>query len=131
MNQFNVRTSGTLEFIDITTEVQNIIDGSGVKQGVCHIYIPHTTAAITINEHADPSVVEDITTVLEKIIPASGNYRHVEGNSAAHVKASLFGSNQTVIIEDGKLVLGTWQGIFFCEFDGPRKRQVLVKVVSD
>ncbi len=131
MNQLNIRTSKTTEFIDVTAQVQSMVDANGVKQGVCYVYVPHTTAAITINEHADPTVVEDITTALEKMVPASNNYLHAEGNSAAHVKASLFGSNQTVIIEDGKLALGTWQGIFFCEFDGPRNRQVLVKVVSD
>jgi secondary thiamine-phosphate synthase enzyme len=107
------------------------VEASGVKSGVCHIFVPHTTAAILVNEHADPSVVGDIDAQLEIMAPQHKNYRHVEGNSPAHIKASLLGDSRTLFIEDGKLVLGTWQGIFFCEFDGPRNRSVLVKVLAD
>lgn len=130
MYRLNLRTAQTVEFTDITGEVQHIVEASGVKDGICHIYIPHTTAGVTVNEHADPSVVKDICMALERIVSRKDNYRHSEGNSPAHIKASLFGSSQTVFIEKGKLVLGTWQGIFFCEFDGPRDRTVLVKAMS-
>jgi secondary thiamine-phosphate synthase enzyme len=102
-----------------------------VKSGICVVYVPHTTAGIIINEHADPSVVEDIAAQLEIMAPQRGNYRHVEGNSAAHIKASLIGSSATVIIEGGEMALGTWQGIFFGEFDGPRNRHVLVKIIAE
>jgi secondary thiamine-phosphate synthase enzyme len=108
-----------------------LVRESGIKQGVCHAFVPHTTAAVTINENADPDVPRDILAALDRIVPLAGNYRHAEGNSAAHVKASLFGSSQTVLIEDGSLILGTWQSIFFCEFDGPRTRKVLVKLIAD
>ena len=125
-----VRTSSKTELIDITRSVQGAIQKSGAKEGICHIYVPHTTAGITINENADPSVLEDILMQLNKIVPSQDRYRHMEGNSPAHIKASLVGSSQVVFIEAGKLVLGTWQGIFFCEFDGPRSRQVYVKVIK-
>ncbi len=125
-----VRTSSKTELIDVTPSVQGAIQKSGVKEGVCYIYVPHTTAGITINENADPSVVEDILMQLNKIVPFQDRYRHMEGNSAAHIKASLLGFSQVVFVETGKLVLGTWQGIFFCEFDGPRNRQVYVKVIQ-
>ena len=101
-----------------------------MKSGICHVFTPHTTAAITINENADPDVPKDIIMKLDKIIPLNDNYRHIEGNSAAHIKSSLVGASEMVIIENGNLVLGTWQSIFFCEFDGPRTRKVLVKLVS-
>lgn len=130
MYRINIQTGKQVEFIDITDEIQHLVDISNVKEGVCYIFVPHTTAAVTINEHADPSVMEDITLALEKIVPRSGNYRHGEGNSPAHIKAGLFGSSQTVFIEKGQLVLGTWQGIFFCEFDGPRHRSVMVKIIT-
>jgi secondary thiamine-phosphate synthase enzyme len=120
-----------VELQDITSEVRNIIEKSGVASGVCHILVPHTTAGIMVNEHADPSVAEDIASQLEEIVPRHRNYRHLEGNSPAHIKASLLGDSRTLFIEDGKLVLGTWQGIFFCEFDGPRSRHVMVKIVAD
>jgi secondary thiamine-phosphate synthase enzyme len=125
-----VRTSSKTEFIDITRSVQGAIQKSGVQEGICHVYVPHTTAGITINENADPSVVEDILMQLNKIVPFQDRYRHMEGNSPAHIKASLVGFSQVVFVETGKLVLGTWQGIFLCEFDGPRNRQVYVKVVK-
>jgi secondary thiamine-phosphate synthase enzyme len=127
---FEVRTSSQTEFIDITRSVQEVLKKTGVEDGICIIFIPHTTAAVTINENADPSVVQDIVMELNKIIPFKDQYRHMEGNSPAHIKASLVGSSQIVFIESGKLVLGTWQGIFFCEFDGPRNRKVHVKVMK-
>ncbi|OGQ13442.1 MAG: hypothetical protein A2026_03435 [Deltaproteobacteria bacterium RBG_19FT_COMBO_46_12] len=127
---FPVETSTQTELIDVTDSVREIVKKVGVEDGVCIVFIPHTTAAITINENADPSVVQDILMELNKIVPFKDQYRHMEGNSPAHIKASLVGGSQTVLIESGKLVLGTWQGIFFCEFDGPRNRKVYVKVIS-
>jgi len=130
LHTFQVKTSKQNEFIDITGSVQEAAQKTGVEDGVCIIYVPHTTAAITINENADPSVPKDIVMELSKIVPLEDQYHHPEGNSAAHIKASLLGSSQTVLIESGKLALGTWQGIFFCEFDGPRNRKVYVKVMK-
>jgi len=117
--------------IDITALIVGEVRKSVIKDGICHLFVPHTTAAITINENADPDVPRDILTVLDRLVPISDNYRHTEGNSAAHVKASLFGPSQTVFIKEGGLVLGTWQSIFFCEFDGPRSRRVSVKLTAD
>lgn len=128
---FQVKTSIQTELIDITRSVQEAVKKTGVKDGICIIFIPHTTAAVTINENADPSVVQDILMELNKMVPFKDQYRHMEGNSPAHIKASLVGCSEMVIVESGKLVLGTWQGIFFCEFDGPRNRKVHVKVISD
>jgi secondary thiamine-phosphate synthase enzyme len=130
MYQLNIRTSAAVDFREITDDVQKVVDSSGTRDGVCYIYIPHTTAALTINEHADPSVIEDISAVMDKLVPQQGSYRHGEGNTPAHVKASLFGSSQVVFIEAGKLILGTWQGIFLCEFDGPRTRTVLITILT-
>jgi len=127
---FQVRTSAQTEFIDITRPVQEAIKKAGVEDGICFIFIPHTTAAVTINENADPSVVQDIIMELNKIVPSKDQYHHLEGNSPAHIKASMLGCSQMVFVESGKLVLGTWQGIFFCEFDGPRNRKVHVKAIS-
>jgi len=127
---FQVRTSKKTEFIDMTRSVQEAVQKTGLKDGVCILFIPHTTAAVTINENADPSVVQDIVTELNKIVPFEDRYQHMEGNSPAHIKASLVGCSQVVFIESGKLVLGTWQGIFFCEFDGPRNRSVYVEVLK-
>ena len=127
---FPVETSTQTELIDVTDSVREIVKKVGVEDGVCIVFIPHTTAAITINENADPSVLQDILMELNKIVPFKDQYRHMEGNSPAHIKASLVGGSQTVLIESGKLVLGTWQGIFFCEFDGPRNRKIYVKVIS-
>ncbi len=127
---FQVKSSGRTEFIDITHPVEETVQASGVKNGVCFVFTPHTTAAVTINENADPSVTQDILRMLNKVIPFEGPYQHIEGNSSAHIKSSLFGCSKTVFVESGKLVLGTWQGIFFCEFDGPRNRKVYVKVVK-
>ena len=126
---FQVTTSTRTEFIDITRSVQEAVKKTGVEDGICIVFVPHTTAAVTINENADPSVVHDIVMELNKIIPFKDQYHHSEGNSPAHIKASLVGCSEIVFVESGKLVLGTWQGIFFCEFDGPRNRKVHVKVM--
>jgi secondary thiamine-phosphate synthase enzyme len=131
IHKVDIKTNSSVEFQEITDKVRDIVVRSGVKSGVCHVFVPHTTAGVMINEHADPSVVEDIAAQLDLMVPQHRNYRHLEGNSPAHIKASLIGSSQTLFIEDGNLVLGTWQGIFFCEFDGPRNRSVLVKIVAD
>ncbi len=131
MQTFSIRSSKQTELIDITRMVQEAVQKVGVKEGLCVIFIPHTTAAVTINENADPSVPRDILMELNKIIPFEDRYQHTEGNSAAHIKSSLVGCSQTLLIDSGRLLLGTWQGIFFCEFDGPRNRQVHVKVVAD
>ncbi len=124
MTSFAVTTSRRSEFIDITPEVQKALDRAGLKEGLVTVFVPHTTAGITINEGADPSVQEDIINSLNQVIPFKGAYRHVEGNAPAHIKASLMGSSVTVLVEQGRLLLGTWQAIFFCEFDGPRSRKV-------
>lgn len=128
---FQVRTSTRTEFINVSRPVQEAVKKAGVEDGICIIFVPHTTAGVTINENADPSVVQDMIMELNKIVPFQDPYRHREGNSPAHIKASLVGSSQIVFVESGKLVLGTWQGIFFCEFDGPRNREVHVKVIPD
>lgn len=126
---FSVSTNNRTEMVDITSNVQEIIQDSKQQDALCTIFIPHTTAGITINENADPSVHTDILTELNKIVPFDDNYSHTEGNSSAHIKSSMIGSSINVIIEDGKLKLGTWQGIYFCEFDGPRTRKVWVKII--
>jgi secondary thiamine-phosphate synthase enzyme len=129
MDEINIRTNVQVEMIDITKAVQSVIDEKKMESGLCIIFTPHTTAAITINENADPDVPRDIISALEKTVPKNANYKHGEGNSPAHVKSSLVGASETVLIENGKLVLGTWQSLFFCEFDGPRSRKALVKVI--
>jgi len=130
IREISVSTGSRVEFIDITDRVEGIVRDSRVSSGVCYIYAPHTTAAITINENADPSVRRDIISELGKIVPFEDNYSHYEGNAAAHIKSSLIGPSEVVLVEGGKLLLGTWQGIYFCEFDGPRRRRVIVKVVE-
>jgi secondary thiamine-phosphate synthase enzyme len=130
MKIIEVKTQAREELVDITARVKEELTSSGIKAGICYVYIPHTTAAVTINENADPSVKEDILMTLKKIVPDSLPYRHSEGNSPGHVKASLIGSSIKVIIDEGQLALGTWQGIFFCEFDGPRNRRVFITVTS-
>jgi secondary thiamine-phosphate synthase enzyme len=120
----NVKTGAKTEMADITADVQQAVKKAGVQNGAVTVYVPHTTAAVTINESADPSVKADIMMVLNQIVPWEAGYRHLEGNSAAHVKATLVGASELIIIDNGRLVLGTWQGIFFCEFDGPRQRKV-------
>lgn len=131
MDHFTVRTRARFEMIDITKEILSIVKKSGVENGVCHVFVLHTTAAVTINEKADPDVPKDILMELDKIVPLNDAYRHLEGNSAAHIKASLLGPSEIILVEGGALVLGTWQSVFFCEFDGPRTRRVGVKCVSD
>lgn len=128
VKEFFVRTNQQVEFAKITPRVQELVNESEITEGVCHIYIPHTTAGITINEGADPDVVRDMTNELNKIVPFEDDYHHREGNSAAHIKTSMMGSSVTTIIQNGKLLLGTWQAIFLCEFDGPRTRRVLVRI---
>jgi secondary thiamine-phosphate synthase enzyme len=125
-----VRTGSKTELIDFTDRVQQVVAESGVVEGLCHVFVPHTTAGVTINENADPSVKTDILMVLNKIISDRESYRHGEGNSPAHIKASLMGPQLTVLVSRGRLLLGTWQGIYFCEFDGPRHRKVHVKVTE-
>ena len=131
MDKLDIKTSDRVEFQDITRRVAEAVSKSGVKNGVCYLFSLHTTAGLTVNEHADPDVVTDIIEQLDKMVPQHDRYRHREGNSPAHIKAGLMGDSETILIEDGRLVLGTWQGVFFCEFDGPRNRSVLVKVVPD
>ena len=127
--EYSVATKSHAEFINIDHYVQQAIDESGVKEGLCHVFVPHTTAGVTINENADPSVVTDFLKIMNKVIPPDDNYIHLEGNSAAHVKSSLVGCSESVIIESGRPKLGTWQSVFFCEFDGPRRRKVWIKIV--
>lgn len=126
-----VRTDGRTEFLDLTRLIQAAVQESGIQEGLCHLFVPHTTAAVTINENADPSVKADILMVLNKIISDHEPYRHLEGNSPAHIKASLIGPQLTLMVSGGRLVLGTWQGVYFCEFDGPRSRRLHLKIVAD
>lgn len=130
IHTLEVKTAGSTELIDISSLIQELLNKHGPMDGVCYIYVPHTTAGVTINENADPSVQHDILLVLNKIIRPDEPYRHAEGNSPAHVKATLTGSSATVLVENGRLVLGTWQGIYFCEYDGPRRRRVHVKFIK-
>ncbi|MBN2460747.1 MAG: YjbQ family protein [Candidatus Cloacimonetes bacterium] len=126
--QLDVPTRKKEQFIDITAQVARLVKETGFKNGFITLFVPHTTAAVTINESADPAVVEDIISVLHRLIPQHGEYHHHEGNSAAHIKSSLVGCSQELLLKDGVLLLGTWQGIFFCEFDGPRTRKLLVGI---
>ncbi len=128
IQRIGVRTSARNQFVDITHDVQDAVKSSGVTDGVCSVYVPHTTAGVTINENADPNVTRDMIDILASLVPQSPEYKHAEGNSDAHVKASMMGSSVTVFVEGGKLVLGTWQAIYFAEFDGPRSREVYVRV---
>lgn len=127
----NVKSRSRTEFIDITDTVEGVLKETGILSGICTLFIPHTTAAVTINEGADPSVKRDIQTLLNRVVPFEGDYHHREGNSSAHIKSTLIGISETVFVDEGKLALGTWQSIFFCEFDGPRHRRVALKFVSD
>lgn len=130
IKEISVKTSSRVELIDITHLVEKVVSESKVKSGLCAIFVPHTTAAVTINENADPSVRRDIIAELNKIVPFDDNYSHLEGNAAAHIKASIIGSSETILVDGGSLVLGTWQGIYFCEFDGPRNRKVIIKTIE-
>jgi len=128
MQEIEVSTTEQVQFIDITNKVQVIVNSEKNENGICTIFIPHTTAAVTINENADPDVSADMIKEINKIIPFQDNYLHFEGNSAAHIKSSLIGASETVIIENGRMKLGRWQGVYFCEFDGPRRRKVWINV---
>ena len=131
VQKLSLNTKTRVEFQNITGLVQDVVSSSGIRNGLCYIFVPHTTAAITVNEQADPDVVADIIAQLDALVPQRGKYRHSEGNAAAHIEASLLGSSETLMVENSRLFLGTWQGIFFCEFDGPRSRSVLVKVIAE
>lgn len=126
-----VKTNKPVEMIDITSKVQNIIESEGVEDGICTVFIPHTTAGVTINENADPDVTRDMLMEMNKIVPLEDGYRHMEGNSAAHIKSSMMGFSETIIIKEGRLLLGTWQGIYFCEFDGPRNRKTMINIIIE
>jgi len=128
MEEISISTSKRIEFIDITSKIRKAIEASGVKDGICVVYCPHTTAGLTINENADPDVIQDIKDKLNELVPAGVGYRHIEGNADSHIKSSLVGNTVHLIVNNGRLMLGTWQGIFFCEFDGPRTRKVWVAV---
>ena len=131
LHTLTVRTGSRTELLDLTSRIEDLVRASGVSEGLCHLFVPHTTAGVTINENADPSVQADILMVLNKVISDREAYRHSEGNSPAHVKSSLVGPQLTVLVNDGRLLLGTWQGIYFCEFDGPRTRKLYVKITAD
>jgi secondary thiamine-phosphate synthase enzyme len=131
MFEIPVKSQKRNQLIDITDEVQRRVSDSGAKNGIAHIYVPHTTAAITVNENADPTVQTDVATFLERLVPRDADFQHTEGNSDAHMKSSLVGCHISVFVSNGKIALGTWQGIFFCEFDGPRSRKVLMKIIPD
>mgnify|MGYP002855598113 CR=1 FL=1 len=127
--RFTLKTDAHTQMTDITGSVQDIISASGITDGLCVVYVPHTTAAVTVNENADPDVQKDIMTELGKVIPWEDGYRHCEGNAAAHLKASLMGFSETLIVHEGRLLLGTWQAVYFLEYDGPRTRSVYVKLM--
>ncbi len=129
MKEIAVRTTNHTQFVNIDREVEKAIAESGVKDGICHVFVPHTTAGVTINENADPDVTADIIHALERTVPWKGNYAHSEGNAAAHVKASMMGFSQTVPIRSGRLAFGTWQSLYFCEFDGPRTRKIWIQCI--
>lgn len=130
MDEISVKTGSRTEMTDITAQVDRVLKNSGIQNGICTIFTPHTTAAITINENADPDVPRDILKEVNTVIPFDDGYAHMEGNSAAHIKSSLFGCSETVIVKNGSLALGTWQSVFFCEFDGPRNRKVWIEIIS-
>jgi len=127
----HVKTARRTEWVNITTEVNRCVAASGVSAGVCHLYIPHTTAGVTINEGDDPDVARDMEEAFDRMVPRDAGYKHYEGNSDSHIKATIVGCSQSVSIENGRLRLGRWQAIFFCEFDGPRNREVHVKILPD
>ncbi|MGB2782411.1 MAG: secondary thiamine-phosphate synthase enzyme YjbQ [Atribacterota bacterium] len=129
LKEITIQTNTQTQILDITAQVQKVVEDSGIAEGLCCVFVSHTTAGVTINENADPSVKHDILMELNKIIPFNDNYSHLEGNSAAHIKASIIGSSVNVPVKNNNLLLGTWQGICFCEFDGPRRRKVYVKIV--
>lgn len=126
-----VKTERRTQLLDVTAQVQKAVSTAKIVNGICYLYVPHTTAGIAINECADPDVARDIEGALDRLIPKTGPFRHCEGNSDSHIKSVLVGGSQTVFVEEGRLALGRWQGIFFCEFDGPRERKLVVKVTSE
>jgi secondary thiamine-phosphate synthase enzyme len=128
MQTLRVKTARRTQLVDVTVAVERVVAAAGVASGVCYVYVPHTTAGVMINEHADPDVASDLEGVFDRLVPRSGPYRHAEGNTDSHAKAVMVGASQVIFVEDGKLVLGTWQGIFLCEFDGPRERKIFVRV---
>ncbi len=128
---FDVRTSSSMEFVDISADVIQFVKSSGIQDGIVLVYTPHTTAAITVNENADPSVKYDMTKFFSKLVPQESWFRHMEGNSPSHIMSSLISPSQSFILNNGSLILGTWQGIFFCEFDGPRSRKFYVKILPE
>jgi secondary thiamine-phosphate synthase enzyme len=130
-HMIRVRTSRRTELKNVTTEIESVVRDSGCAEGVCHLYVPHTTAGILVNEGDDPAVTRDIESALDRLIPHAANYTHAEGNSDSHIKTALVGSSQSIFIENGHLALGRWQSIFFAEFDGPRTRDVRIKIVPD
>ena len=129
LKEITIKTNIQIQILDITAQVQKVVRESGIIEGLCCVFVPHTTAGVTINENADPSVKQDIVMELNKIIPFYDNYSHLEGNSAAHIKASIIGSSVNIPVKNNYLILGTWQGICFCEFDGPRTRKYFVKII--
>jgi secondary thiamine-phosphate synthase enzyme len=131
MEVLKVKTGRRTQLLDVTGAVERAVAESGVATGVCYLFVPHTTAGVTINEHADPDVASDLERVFDRLVPHSGPYRHAEGNTDSHAKAVMVGASQMIFVEEGKLSLGTWQGVFLCEFDGPRERQIWVRVVDD
>jgi secondary thiamine-phosphate synthase enzyme len=130
MEVLRVKTGRRTQLVDVTEQVERAVAAAGVDSGVCHVYVPHTTAGVMINEHFDPDVATDLEGVFERLVPRAGAYRHAEGNSDSHAKAALTGTSQMIFVEQGKLALGQWQGVFFCEFDGPRERKLWVKVIG-
>lgn len=131
MKKFSIQTRSRTDFVKIDHQVAELVRDCGIQKGIVTVFIPHTTAGVTINENADPEVMTDMELVLDRIVPWNGGYNHFEGNTAAHVKASMMGSSAQVIVSDGQLQLGTWQSLYFCEFDGPRTRQVWVKGIAE
>jgi secondary thiamine-phosphate synthase enzyme len=128
METLRVKTNRRTQLVDVTNEVQRVVAKSGVNDGMCHVFVPHTTAGVMINEHADPDVASDLEGIFDRLVPHRGPYRHAEGNTDSHAKAVMVGASQVIFVEHGKLALGTWQGVFLCEFDGPRERKIWVKV---
>jgi secondary thiamine-phosphate synthase enzyme len=128
MHTLLVKTGRRTQLVDVTAAVERVVKEAGVASGVCYVYVPHTTAGVTINEHADPDVATDLEGVFDRLVPYSGPYRHGEGNADSHAKAVMVGASQVIFVKEGKLLLGRWQGIFLCEFDGPRERKIFVRV---
>lgn len=131
MEILEVKTARRTQLVDVTDRVRRTVESAGVLSGICYVYVPHTTAGMMINEHFDPDVATDLEGVFEKLVPRAGLYKHSEGNTDSHAKAALTGTSAVILVEQGKLMLGRWQGVFFCEFDGPRERKMWVKVVRD